>query len=115
MTSRGLWLASASSRGLDRLRSEHDKAADEFAAVARFLSLRGLTLVGQMRKGDPHAHVPDILCELSGIGPLAFEMTKACVPDFEFAIMEAVRQYQPVTACWGGGDDVEALLAKKVA
>jgi hypothetical protein len=93
------------------MRSEADKWESELRAFVDFLQLIGEALVGEARKGDAARSEPDVLCELKRMGPVAFELTKACVPEFERAFSRAGRE--PVQCTWGG-DTIDETYTSKI-
>ena len=57
--------------------SADDKKKRELAAFHKFIQLSGLSVIlDSIENGDPDKHEPDILCEIEGEGPMAFELTE---------------------------------------
>ncbi len=56
---------------------EARKARDELTVFHKFIQLSELPVVsGSIENGDPKEREPDILCEIEGEGPIAFEITE---------------------------------------
>ncbi len=54
-----------------------DKARDELMVFHKFIQLSGLSVIlDSIENGNPDEHEPDILCEIEGEGPMAFELTE---------------------------------------
>jgi hypothetical protein len=92
-------------------RNEALKAAVELAVFERFVRLRGLrVLAGSIEKRLPPE--PDIRCVIEDDGPVAYELTEACAPEFAAAETRAVRD--GVASAWGA-DVSEETVRKELA
>lgn len=66
--------------------SEYEKGVVELSIFRLFAKKAGLKIIdGSPRKSDPNLGKPDIFCLLEE-GPVYFELTEACAPDFVAAV-----------------------------
>ena len=88
--------------------NEATKAVIELKVFERFVRLRGLRVVaGSIAKQLPPK--PDILCVVQDEGPIAYEITEGCAPEFAAAESRAVRE--GTAFAWGA--DVSAQTVRK--
>lgn len=93
------------------MRGEVEKGEIELEVFYEFARKVPLTIQGDPEKQNPNEGKPDILCILEE-GPVYFELTEACAPEFAAAITKSLKQEKEVFA---RGDDVSKFtIAKKL-
>jgi len=88
-----------------------DKEARERAIFTECAEVAGL----RVREGSVVSRPPpepDILCEISGEGPVAFELVEIVDSDLAESVSVAIRKDQPAKGVWVGDPTLERITDK---
>ncbi len=93
------------------MRGEEEKGEVELAVFREFARKVSLATESEPEKQNPNERKPDILCILQE-GPVYFELTEACAPEFAAAITKSIKQKKEIYA--RGNDVSKDTVAKKL-
>ena len=93
------------------MRGEEEKGEVELSIFRQFARKASLATESEPEKQNPNERKPDILCVLKE-GPVYFELTEACAPEFAAVITKGIKQKKAIYA--RGNDVSKDTVAKKL-